>query len=330
MSTPHDALFKHVFSQPDHAVGELRHILPATIVDRIDWSTLALQPGSFVDDELRERHSDLLYSVRLAGREAFLYLLLEHKSTIEALTPFQLLVYLVRLWQQFLAQRPGTRRLPVVIAVVVHHSENGWTGATDVIDLLDVDPETRAVLEPYLPRFRFVLDDLASESAQALHDRTMSALAKLALFCLKRARHSGDLLGELRHWVEAARSVVAAPDGGAALAAVLRYIMLVQELAPADLRRFVKQEVGPKAEEVLMTTADQITKEAREKALAQGLSQGLSQGRAELLLRQLTIRFGSMPEPVAARVRGASIDELDRWAEAVLTASELEQVFELR
>ena len=326
MPTPHDALFKQVFSQPDHAVGELRHVLPAAIVDRIDWSTLALRPGSFVDDELRERHSDLLYSVRLAGREAFLYLLLEHKSTIEALTPFQLLGYLVRFWQQHLAQHPNTRLLPVVIAVVVHHSENGWTGATDVIDVLDLDSETRAALEPYLPRFRFVLDDLASESAQALHDRVMSALAKLALFCLKRARHSGDLLGELRRFGEAARSVAAAPDGGAALAAVLRYIMLVQELAPADLRRFVKQEVGPKAEEVLMTTADQITKEAREKALAQGLSQG----RAELLLRQLTIRFGPMPEPVVLRVRGASIEELDRWAEAVLSAAKLEQVFDPR
>ena len=80
MPTPHDALFKQVFSQPVHAEGELRHVLPDALAEQIDWSTLELRPGSFVDEELRERHADLLYGVRFAGQEALLYLVLEHKS----------------------------------------------------------------------------------------------------------------------------------------------------------------------------------------------------------------------------------------------------------
>jgi hypothetical protein len=45
----HDALFKATFSQVEHAAGELRRALPAAIAARIDFSTLALCAGSFVD-----------------------------------------------------------------------------------------------------------------------------------------------------------------------------------------------------------------------------------------------------------------------------------------
>lgn len=59
---PHDALFKSVFQQPENAAAELQHVLPAEHVSAIDWSTLKLEPGSFVDEKLADHHSDLLFS----------------------------------------------------------------------------------------------------------------------------------------------------------------------------------------------------------------------------------------------------------------------------
>ncbi|WP_437756114.1 Rpn family recombination-promoting nuclease/putative transposase [Sorangium sp. So ce1389] len=41
--TPHDALFKATFSQPEHAAAALREVLPAAVAARIDFATLALQ-----------------------------------------------------------------------------------------------------------------------------------------------------------------------------------------------------------------------------------------------------------------------------------------------
>jgi predicted transposase YdaD len=52
--------------------------LPAAVAARIDWLSLKAEPASFVDERLRDRHADLLYSARLAGRPALPYLLLEH------------------------------------------------------------------------------------------------------------------------------------------------------------------------------------------------------------------------------------------------------------
>ena len=92
---PHDSLVQTVFSDLENAAGELRSVLPAAVVDKLNWTTLKLEPGTFVDPELRDRHTDLLYSVELKGspspkpgrgkrgsaRRVFLYVLLEHQSS---------------------------------------------------------------------------------------------------------------------------------------------------------------------------------------------------------------------------------------------------------
>ena len=140
MATPHDALFKRVFSQPRHAASELRYLLPPAVVAQIDWQTLALVSGSVVDPQHRDRHADLLYTVKVAGQRAFLYMLFEHKSRPDTLTPFQLLVYEVRIWERFLAQNPRSKKLPMIVPIVVHHSDRGWTCGTDLAELIDVPP----------------------------------------------------------------------------------------------------------------------------------------------------------------------------------------------
>ena len=108
-TNPHDAFFKWAFSTPEHAEGELRHVLPPAVVERIDWPSLSLCPGSFVDDVFQDRHTDLLFSVRLSGRPAWLYVLLEHQSSTDELMPYRLLRYMVRIWERWLADRTGIR-----------------------------------------------------------------------------------------------------------------------------------------------------------------------------------------------------------------------------
>ena len=328
MPTPHDALFKRVFSQPIHAEGELRHVLPPALTEQIDWSTLQLRPGSFVDEELRERHADLLYGARLAGGDVLLYLVLEHKSGPDAFTPFQLLGYVHRVWQRFRNENPRAGGLPPVVAIVVHHGGRAWVGGTDLLGVVDVPLGLKDVLEPYLPRFRFVLHDLASQSADALRERTMTALARLVLFCLDRARRSDDLLAELRPWAGALRSIMEASDGADALASVLSYIIQVQQLPATELQRFLEEEDVPESGRVLNSTYDQILDEGRALGREEGREEGRMEGGAALLSKQLAKRFGELPPAVSERVRAATLDELDVWAERLLSAETLSAVFE--
>ena len=119
VSTPHDALFKFVFSQPEQAASELRAVLPHELSTRLDWASLSLAPASFVDERLAKRHADLLFSIRCDGRDAFLYVLLEHQSTSDPFMAFRLLRYMVRIWDAFLRSHPAAGKLPAVIPVVI-------------------------------------------------------------------------------------------------------------------------------------------------------------------------------------------------------------------
>jgi Domain of unknown function (DUF4351) len=59
------------------------------------------------------------------------------------------------------------------------------------------------------------------------------------------------------------------------------------------------------------------------------LSEGKAEGRAELVLRQLTRRFGDLPQDIRERVRGAGIGELDQIGDRLLTAGSLGEALDL-
>lgn len=167
----HDALFKSTFSQVEHAAGELRVVLPPALAARIDFTSLALCPGSFVDEALAQRHTDLLFSAKLAGRTALLYVLFEHKSGPDELTAFQLLRYMVRIWEDFLKNQPDAKRLPPIVPVVVHHGAAGWTV------LLAAD--------------RFGPEDLVARLSAAMEENDKEELVTAGEILIERGREEG-------------------------------------------------------------------------------------------------------------------------------------------
>ena len=56
------------------------------------------------------------------------------------------------------------------------------------------------------------------------------------------------------------------------------------------------------------------------------LSQGRAEGAGRVLLKLLTLKFGPLSPVVAERVRNASAEELERWAERVLSSNSLDDV----
>jgi hypothetical protein len=58
-----------------------------------------------------------------------------------------------------------------------------------------------------------------------------------------------------------------------------------------------------------------------------GLKQGLVEGEANVLYRQLTRRFGPIGEVIQARLDNATLDQLGQWADSILDAKTLEDVF---
>jgi flagellar biosynthesis/type III secretory pathway protein FliH len=63
---------------------------------------------------------------------------------------------------------------------------------------------------------------------------------------------------------------------------------------------------------------------------AEGKAEGKAQGRADLLTRQLTLRFGPLSDDALAQISAASIEELDAIGERLLTALSLQEALSLQ
>ena len=312
-------------------------MLPEHVGRDIDWSSLRLEPASFVDDELRDRHADLLFSADYRDSKALLYCLLEHKSCPDRWTPLQVQRYTMRIWERCLRES-GSAYLPAVFTVVVHHGSAPWSGPRSLIDLIDVPDEARERMAPCQPSCPFVIDDLVGETAESLQRRRPSLLAPLVLFCLQRSRECENLLAELVHWRTFLRRASRAPHGVESLTAIMSYIMEVQHVPMTQVRQFLRFHVDPAMESPVFTMIDllkeKFRKEGREVGRQEGRQEGFAAGRnegqAELLLRLLRARFGDAAAGFVGRVHGATAADLVIWAERVLIAETVDEVFESR
>jgi hypothetical protein len=68
--------------------------------------------------------------------------------------------------------------------------------------------------------------------------------------------------------------------------------------------------------------------EATQKGLQRGMEQGMLKGQANILSKQLKLRFRTLPPEATERLSQATQAELDAWGEAILSAPTLAAVFE--
>jgi predicted transposase/invertase (TIGR01784 family) len=80
---PHDVMVRAVLSDVTEAASFLQAHLSEEVRQGLNWSTLKLVEGSFVDEDLRASEADLLYEVEHVSGHAplWLYILIEHQST---------------------------------------------------------------------------------------------------------------------------------------------------------------------------------------------------------------------------------------------------------
>jgi predicted transposase/invertase (TIGR01784 family) len=297
LTNPHDRFFKEVFSRPEAARDLLQNYLPEEVTAVLDLSTLELQPGSFVDADLQEHFSDLLYRLILRdGGEAYAYLLLEHKSSPDPLTPFQLLRYMIRIWER--AMQAGKPIAPI-IPMVVYHGLGRWQASTNFADLY-VGPEA---LHRYWPSFHYDLLDLARYSDDEIRGM---ALAQAAMLVMKyiftpslrlRLADILQLLAELEDKQTAAEHFLT----------VLRYVAAAgRDLAEDDIITAVKKALPDSGGELMQTVAEKWV----ERGITRGIEHGQIQSLQETVLKLVEIRFGLVTEEMITAVN--SLNDLDQ------------------
>ncbi|HQU58738.1 MAG TPA: Rpn family recombination-promoting nuclease/putative transposase, partial [Saprospiraceae bacterium] len=152
---PHDEFFKAAFSRKEIAIDYLQQFLPERVIKRLNLQELSLVNNSFTTGKLRQLYSDIVYTCPYgAGKQqVLLTFLLEHKSYPEKHPHFQLLRYMLEIWEVQLRQKQA---LTPVLPVIFYHGEKSWKKLPLRSYFKNLDEE----LKPYLPEFQYHLTDL--------------------------------------------------------------------------------------------------------------------------------------------------------------------------
>ena len=71
-----------------------------------------------------------------------------------------------------------------------------------------------------------------------------------------------------------------------------------------------------------------LIEQGRAEGRAEGEARGRAEGEARVLRRLLRLKFGDLPATLETRLTAASTDQIELWADRVLTAATLAEVFD--
>lgn len=272
----HDGLFKLFLREPATARDFLAAHLPQDIRARVRLDTLKLEPGSFVDQKLRELHSDVLYSVETAeGDAGYIYCLVEHQSTADRMMAWRMMRYSMAVMDSHL--KKGNETLPVVVPLLFYQGTvRPYPYSTDWIDCFDAPALAREVYSRPWP-----LVDVS-----VMEDRDLQSHRRMALLELvqRDIRHR-DAASLLRDAVQLIRLAGNTREQVEAVLCYIIYNGMNSGMARESITPFLYELAGeiPEYKELIMGT---IAQQLKEEGILQGIEQGIEQERLASLARE--------------------------------------------
>ncbi|EAA9130270.1 Rpn family recombination-promoting nuclease/putative transposase [Salmonella enterica] len=263
----HDPLFKLFLREPETARDFLAAHLPQDIRSLVNLDSLRLESGSYVDEQLKEQHSDILYSVKMAqGEQCLLYCVVEHQSTEDEMMAWRMTKYTIRAMSDHLNK--GHKKLPVVVPLLFYHGDvRPYPYSMDWLDCFEQPELARQVLSkpwPLIDVSELNDDDIKSHRRMALLEMVQRDI---------RLRDGKELLARLVQLIQMEL------NSREQVEAVLRYTIL-NGMAGEDISSYINQLSGdiPEYEDLMGTIAQQLEDKGIQKGIRQGIEQGIEQG----------------------------------------------------
>ena len=274
--SPHDAFFKLTMKDPDTARNFLENYLPPYLHDVIQFDSFTIQNGSFIDENLKETHSDLLFKSSIKDQDVFLYFLFEHKSYPDKTTGFQLLQYIVRIWKENYINDT----VPIVIPVVVYHGGTKWPGNNTLQPVLAGIEKLPEEAKKHIPDFEYLFYDFSFRSKKAIQGN-VKVIIFLETIKASFAKDTSNLMNSFYRIVDLLVEYDQQLDKEY-FEKVIKYLINVRDdIGVSDLKK-VSQRVPEERRELIMSLAQRLKNEGFEEGVVKGMDQGKLESRMEI------------------------------------------------
>ena len=261
----HDELFKSAFSHPEVISDLLRYNLPQEVLEEVDLSILKLCTKSFVDTELIQRHSDLIFRTKgKKEKDVDICFIVEHQSRNDKAIGKRMLDY-GYLFQRYYQKVFKTKKLPIVLYVLLYTGRYRYTGLQRLEEL-----SQSADLSRKLSRYQFTVIDTKRKSVEEITQEGRAALCQVALKlgssrnALDHISKNPETLGRLLPESLYSREVVT-------------YFLGLSSKGWQEVLEILLVSTDNKEE--IMTAANQLRRLGREEGRQEGLEKGLERGR---------------------------------------------------
>jgi hypothetical protein len=258
------------------------------------------------------------------GRTVFVYVLLEHQSTLDRMMAWRFFQYLHCIWERWAKdQSTPLTALPLVVPLLMYQGPNGWTAPRRLSELFDLPPELAASLS-FPVDLAFDVDDLREAVLFDViaRDTPIVAYVEAARVSLLVSRAPVPFEPTLEERIAALGSqldIIRRALGKDAVVTLLRYITSV--LPPGSpARDRILEAISPEQREMYLDVYDEMK--------ADGRVEGKIEGKIEALFMVLAHRNLELDEPLRARVLACTDEaQLARWLARALAASTVAEVF---
>jgi predicted transposase/invertase (TIGR01784 family) len=324
----HDGYFKRHLNRLELAKSFFQNFLPTEILQRIQWDTLQLASGDFVDKALKNKRTDILYEVRLSDRKCFLYLHLEHQRTVVKHMAFRVLGYVYNIWEQYTAQHPKSKdSMPLIFPMVVYQGKEHWTAPQSLHELLDIPDFFKA----YCPQMSYDLLDLSHLSDNEIRTELLSSSA-LSLFLLLMKHIDSPEINDLLsgRLLPLVQELFKEKSGIEYIRDMLYYLAsksshLDEEKTIEALNKIPQTD---QTEEYIMTLIETWQQKGYEKGITVGIEKGIEKERVEMISKLLKRKFSTEADSWIQKLQSLNLDQLEIVAERILFSNSLSEIFE--
>jgi predicted transposase/invertase (TIGR01784 family) len=257
---PHDLMVRAVLSDLAEAASFLQAHLSEEVSQALNWSTLKLLEGSFVDEDLRGSEADLLYEIEhvLGEESVWVYILLEHQSTPDRWMRFRLLKYCCRIWDMSFRQQPDQHELRAIVPLVFYQGERSWSYSSEFADLFAESVRNW----PGVPRFSHGLIDQSGLQPEEVQGEVKAQIMQLVMMAAYHPTLAW--MDQVARLLDSLSSL--APSGGINYVRIfVLYVLSTQEPEAARSFREVLLRHAPQVGDDLMTYAQQLLAEGEQK-----------------------------------------------------------------
>ncbi|ROT47355.1 Rpn family recombination-promoting nuclease/putative transposase [Candidatus Cardinium hertigii] len=267
----HDALIKKILTNPVAAQEFLEYYLPADFKAIVDLTKITIEKESFVEEDLRRKLSDLVFSVQTKNHDtAFVYVLIEAQATADHWIALRLWKYILLLCERHKQKKDG---LPLICPLLIYHGAKTYNAPRNLWQLFSHPEHAK----------KLMTEDYQLIDLQSMPEDEILKKKQLGMFeYMLKYIHKRDLL---KVWAELLSKcpyavLIDKEKNYLCIKTLLWYTdAKLPEAQQQELERIISSHLSKEETVTIMRTiAQKYIDEGMQQGIIQGMEKGIEKG----------------------------------------------------